>query len=240
MSYYNEGYGEQQYGQAQNYNNERPRVPEPWVTEWDARDNRWIFINRQTGDRSFEYPQQSYNSGYGGNNVQDYDGQNQRGYYEQEPQKESHTGRNVALGVVGGALGGALLMHEGEKVGEYLLNDRSSTFQQADSASEDKWDEDKYRLENDARQGIDNVEDFPEDAARWTGRGVQDVGDIPQDIENQYDNAVQDVEDVPEDVAGWAGRKVGDVEGFDVNMDNAYDQGRDQSRHDDDAYRDNY
>ncbi|KAK7888573.1 hypothetical protein LTR67_008919 [Exophiala xenobiotica] len=221
MSYYNEGYGQQQYGQAQNYNNERPRVPEPWVTEWDARDNRWIFVNRQTGDRSFEYPQQSYNSGYGGNNVQEYDGQNQRGYYEQEPQKESHTGRNVALGVVGGALGGALLMHEGEKV-------------------EDKWDEDKYRLENDARQGIDNVEDFPEDAARWTGRGVQDVEDIPQDIENKYDNAVQDVEDVPQDVADWAGRKVGDVEGFDDNMDNAYDQGRDQSRYDDDDYRDNY
>ncbi len=116
MSFYNEGYGQQQYGQGQNYNH-RPRVSEPWVTEWDARDNRWIFINCETGERSFEHPQQSYSDSYWGNNVQEYDGPNQRGFREQEPQKESHTGRNAALGILGGALGGALLMHEGEKVG---------------------------------------------------------------------------------------------------------------------------
>ena len=98
---------------------------------------------------------------------------------------------------------------------------------------EDDWDEDKYRVEQD-------VDDFPDNAARWTGEKVGEVENIPQDIENKYDNAVDDVEDIPEDVAGWAGRKVGDVERFGDdadrfgdNVDNAYDQGRDNSRYDD-------
>ncbi|KAL6252894.1 hypothetical protein RBB50_000613 [Rhinocladiella similis] len=215
MSYYNE-----RYGQSQNYN-EPPRVPEPWVARWDGEARRWYFINQQTNQQTFEYPQQSYrDEGYNRSYGQNYGGQNEGGYYEQQPQKESHTGRNVALGVLGGALAGAFVEHEGKKV-------------------EEKWDEDKYRVENDVRQDVDNVEDFPEDAARWAGRKVQDVEDIPQDVENKWDNAVQDVEDLPEDVAGWAGGKIGDVDRFGDNIDNAYDQGRDESRYDDE-YRGNY
>lgn len=104
---------------------------------------------------------------------------------------------------------------------------------------EEHWDDDKYRLENDARDGVQDVEDLPDDAARWTGRKVQEVEDIPEDVESRWDNGVQDVEDIPEDVAGWTGRKVGDVERFDDNVDNSYDQGRDDARYDDN-YRDNY
>jgi hypothetical protein len=88
---------------------------------------------------------------------------------------------------------------------------------------------------------VQNVQDFPDDAARWTGQKVGEIEDIPEDIDRKWDNAVQDVEDVPEDVAGWAGRKVGDVEEFgdDVgrfgdNLDNSYDQGRNEARYDDD------
>jgi hypothetical protein len=112
----------------------------------------------------------------------------------------------------------------------------------ANHLSEDKWDEDKYRFDNDISNGVQDVEDFPEDAARWTGKKVGEVEDIPQDIENKWDDTVQDVEDIPEDAAGWAGRRVGDVEryGDDVdrfgdNLDNSYDQGRDDAR-----YRDDY
>src|ERR1700761_5954124 len=72
---------------------------------------------------------------------------------------------------------------------------------------EEHWDEDKYRMENRIDNAEQDVADFPDDAARWTGRKVGEVEDIPQDIENDYDrakwgvenkfdNAVDDVEDI--------------------------------------------
>lgn len=60
------------------------------------------------------------------------------------------------------------------------------------------------------------MENFPENAARWTGEKVQEVEDIPDDI--AYD----------------VGQGVGDVERFGDNIDNAYDDGRDEQRYDDD------
>lgn len=33
-----------------------PYVQPPWVTRWDDEYGRWIFINEQTGERSFERP----------------------------------------------------------------------------------------------------------------------------------------------------------------------------------------
>lgn len=105
---------QQQYGSAQSYNGPPPVSP-PWVAEWDSRDNRWLYVNRETGERTFEHPQ---NRGYGAPPNQDYRGQGQGGYYQQEPPKQSHNGRNVALGAVAGLAGGALLMHEGHKVGK--------------------------------------------------------------------------------------------------------------------------
>jgi len=109
-----------------------------------------------------------------------------------------------------------------------------------DIVTERDWDQDKDRVEYDARQGVDDVENFPDDAANWTGRKVGEVEDIPQDIERKWDDGVQDVEDIPDDVAGWTGRKVGDVERFDDNIDNSYDQGRDDTRYDDNYRDDNY
>jgi hypothetical protein len=121
----------------------RPQPPPPWIAEWDSRDNRWLFVNQQTGERTFEFPQggyggqQSYGQqggyggqqggyggqqgGYGGQQG-GYGGQqgNYGGGYAAPPpeQHKSHTGRNAALGVGAGLVGGALLMHEGEKVGK--------------------------------------------------------------------------------------------------------------------------
>jgi hypothetical protein len=114
----------------------------------------------------------------------------------------------------------------------------------------DKYDleEDKYRAEGYVdrkfNDGIEDVEDAPENAARWTGREEQRVEDIPQDIdndwdrakygvENRFDNDVDRVEDAPERVAGWFGRKDGDVERFDDNVDNAYDEGKYEGRNED-------
>ncbi|EXJ87471.1 hypothetical protein A1O3_04431 [Capronia epimyces CBS 606.96] len=221
MSYYDNQYqGQGQYGQQQSQQsyNGPPQVPAPWVAEWDPQNNRWLYVNRETGQRTFESPQQSYYGGnYGGDYGQEYTRQAQGEYYPQDPPKESHTGRNIALGAAAGVLGGAVLMHEGEKV-------------------EDKWDDVKYGAEDDVANGIQDVENFPENAARWTGEKVQDVEDIPQDIENKWDNGVQDVEDIPEDVSGWVGRKVGDVDRFGDNIDDAYDQGRNDTSYDDNRY----
>ena len=61
-----------------------------------------------------------------------------------------------ALGATAGVAAGAGLMYEGEKV-------------------EGDWDREKYRMEGDVGQGVQDVEDFPEDAARWTGRKVSAV-----------------------------------------------------------------
>ena len=56
-------------------------------------------------------------------------------------------------------------MHEGEKV-------------------EGKWDEDKYRAEEGFDRFGNDVANAPEEGARWAGRRVQDVEDIPQDVDN--------------------------------------------------------
>jgi len=225
-----QSYGQQAYP-SQSYNGP-PQVPPPWIAEWDGRDNRWIFINRETGQRTFEHPQQQYGGGgYGGGY-----GQEQRGeYYEQQPQqqqKPNHSGRNMALAGVAGLAGGALLMHEGENIKQDWDRDEERVDYDADRAG-------NY-VENKFDNGVQDVEDAPEDVAGWAGRKTQEVEDIPQDIDRKWDNGVQDVEDVPEDIAGWAGREDGRVERFDDNVDNAYAQGRNEERYDDDRRDDNY
>ena len=170
MSYYNE--------QPQSYGGP-PQVPYPWVAEWDERDRRWIFINRENGERTFQHPQPSYGSGGGSYGERSYDQgygqQERREYYEQEPEKKDHHTRNTVMGAAAGLLGGAFLMHEGEKVGECNNTTYAST--SIDSAAEDKFDNAKYDLEQDARDGVQDVENFPDNAARWTGEKVQDVED---------------------------------------------------------------
>ena len=101
---------------------------------------------------------------------------------------------------------------------------------------ENRFDYDRDRVEDRVRYDEDRVEDFPEDAARWGGRKVQEVEDVPDDIRHDYDDVKDDVEDIPEEVAGWGGRKVGEVERFDDRVDDAYEAGRDEQRYDDDRY----
>lgn len=124
MSYYNDQ-SQELYGQNQGqFNRDPPQVPYPWVSEWDDRDGRWLYINRENGERTFEHPQPSYGGGgnYGERGYeQGYGGQERGDYYEQQPEKKDHHIRNTVMGAAGGLLGGALLMHEGEKVGEYTL-----------------------------------------------------------------------------------------------------------------------
>ncbi|KAG9997913.1 hypothetical protein KCU78_g16706, partial [Aureobasidium melanogenum] len=223
-----QGYGGQQqgYGGQQGYGAGQgtPQVPPPWRAVWDDRENRWLFINEQNGERTFEHPGRTggYGGGYGSSYNQGPPQSQYGGYAQQQPQqKKNHNLAYGAMGAAAGLAGGALLMHEGHEVKE-------------------DWEEDKYRAEEKFDRFENRVDDIPEDAARWTGRKVGEVEDIPQDIENDYDrakygmenrwdNAKQDVEDVPEDVAGFVGDGVGrverwgdDVDRFGDNMDNAY------------------
>lgn len=164
-SYNQQSYGQPPYGQQQSYgqpqyggyppqsynNNDRPNPPEPWIAEWDQQASTWVFVNRQTGQRTHEFPrggggyspqppaygagypppQQGYNQGPGGYPPQQQEYGNQGGYgspapqqqYGQQPEppkKKDHSGRNTAIGVAAGLAGGALLMHEGHKVGEFF------------------------------------------------------------------------------------------------------------------------
>ncbi|KAJ4377738.1 hypothetical protein N0V83_000568 [Neocucurbitaria cava] len=222
-----------------------PPVSPPWYAEWDDRDNRWLFVNQQTGERTFTYPgpgyaqqQGSYGTPQGGYG-NDQGGYNNRGAYnqsaydptqggyQQEQKKQGGNGWKYAAAGVAGVAGGALLMHEGEDMKE-------------------DWDQDKYRVEND-------VENFPENAAGWTGEQVGRVENFDDRVENRVDNAVDDVEDLPENAARWTGEKVqevedipqdinnrwdnavGDVDRFGERMDNSYDAGRDEQRYDDDS-----
>jgi len=175
-----------------------PQVPYPWRPQWDDRERRYIFVNEQNGERTWEFPGRQ-----GGN----YGGE----AYEQRapPQQQKSGGHGMmygALGAAAGLAGGALLMHEGDKIGDDFERDKDRL--------EGRFEEDKYRAEND-------VENFPDNAARWTGEKVGEVEDIPQDVEQGFDrfgnrieggfdrfgdkieDGFQDVADAPEDVANW-------------------------------------
>lgn len=80
-----------------------PSVPPPWVALWDEREQRYYYVNEQTGERSWTPPPAP--GGYGER-------------YAEEPQQQS-SNHNFGYGMAGaaaGLVGGALLMHEGEKI----------------------------------------------------------------------------------------------------------------------------
>lgn len=109
--------------------------------------------------------------------------------------------------------------------------------------------------------GVQDVEEFPEDAARWTGEAVGAVESVPDRVEYDvdraedrveqgwdntedrveqgWDNTVDAVEDAPENLAEWVGEEVGEVErvgdeveNFGDGIEASYDQGRDEERYD--------
>ena len=113
-------YGGYQQGQQQ--------LPHPWISRWDEREQRYIYINEMTGERSWTPPQPGGQSqGYGGGGG--YGSGYSQQPYGDEGQREGHHGGGgggsnaAAWGIGGAALGlgaGALLMHEGEEMSEFL------------------------------------------------------------------------------------------------------------------------
>lgn len=129
----------QAQGQAQQSG--PPAVPPPWVARWDEQDRRWLYINEQTGERTFQHPQPAYppqgqypshqyppqgqypSQGQYPPPQSQYPGQGQypsqgRPTASAPPAaaKPNHGLAYGAVGVAAGLVGGALLMHEGEKI----------------------------------------------------------------------------------------------------------------------------
>jgi hypothetical protein len=155
-------------------------LPYPWVARWDEREVRWFYLNEQTGEVSWFRPGEEsapfygepygqpppYGNPYGDPYVQPYSYEPPRGEEEQSNESHGHGhGHGLAYGAAGaaaGVLGGAVLAHEGEKICTFSLS--LTTSRQPDTltgAADDNFEEDKQ-----------DAEDFPEDAARWTGEKV--------------------------------------------------------------------
>ncbi|ODM19966.1 hypothetical protein SI65_04952 [Aspergillus cristatus] len=213
-------------------------LPYPWVARYDPNSGRQYYVNEQTGETSWEHPGSRGGGGYGGEYGGGYGGGSGgygggsggyggggygegSGYAPQEHEKKDHS---MLYGVGGAALGlagGALAMHEGEKI-------------------HDGWEEKKDSIE-------EGVHDFPENAAHWTGEKVGEAEQIPDNIEEGFDrfgnkvedgwdNTVENIEDAPENVAEWTGEKVGAVESFGDDIGDAYDEGEAEGRGGDDDW----
>lgn len=129
-----QSYGYNNSGPQQNYSQQhqqQPQVPYPWVARWDDREQRYFYINEQTGERSWAPPGQGH--GYGGGVGEGYQQQQQvygsqqqqGGYYgggeQREEKKRNGHGSAAAWGLGGAAVGvaaGAFAMHEGEEMSE--------------------------------------------------------------------------------------------------------------------------
>jgi hypothetical protein len=54
---------------------DQPQVSWPWQADWDRREECWLFINTETGERTFDYNYDRMNGGgqqgYGGGGYRD-------------------------------------------------------------------------------------------------------------------------------------------------------------------------
>lgn len=100
-------------------------LPYPWIARWDDQSQRYYYVNEQTGETTWEHPGGlygggGYGSGGGGYGGGGYGGGGY-GEYPQEQQQEPKKDHSMMYGLGGAALGlagGALAMHEGEKIRE--------------------------------------------------------------------------------------------------------------------------
>jgi hypothetical protein len=43
---------------TQQQQQQQQQVQRPWISQWDDREQRYVYINEETGERSWEVPQQ--------------------------------------------------------------------------------------------------------------------------------------------------------------------------------------
>ncbi|KAI6860514.1 hypothetical protein KC343_g16133 [Hortaea werneckii] len=208
-----------------------PQLSYPWQAFWEAGDGRYLYVNEQTGQRTFDAP----SAGYGGYSAAPPPPPADGAVYGdrsdatvpsgkvKEGSSGSHGLMYGALGAAAGLAGGAFIAHE---AGEWFDG-------------------------SDERDMEREIEEFPENTAEWTGEKVGEAENIPEDVEQGFDrfgnevesgfeDVEEDVEDAPADVAEWAGEKEGEIEGFGDGvarfgdeMGDAYDDGRAEGRQED-------
>lgn len=81
-----------------------PPLPPGWHAEWAAQEQRYIFINQYTGERSWNHPGAGQGQGHSYGAPQ-----------PPQPQQKNHTLLAGGVGAAAGLLGGAFLMHEKDK-----------------------------------------------------------------------------------------------------------------------------
>jgi hypothetical protein len=45
-------------GQDTQQQQQQQQVQRPWISQWDDREQRYVYINEETGERSWEVPRQ--------------------------------------------------------------------------------------------------------------------------------------------------------------------------------------
>jgi hypothetical protein len=244
------GYGQQPYQQQSNssYGSQPPPVSPPWYAEWDSRENRWLFVNQQTGERTFNQPGAGYSQqqgnygappqqggyGYGQGGYSNQGAYQQTGYdpsrgsgYQHEEHKSGGNGMKYAAAGAAGLAGGALLMHESDNIGKPAL--LKSTYNVPilphtnPATTEHGFDNATAGAERRFDEFGNDISNFPENAAGYAGEQVGRVENFGDDVEQKWDNGVNDVENFPENAAEWTGEKVQAVEDIPQDMENKWD-----------------
>ncbi|RMY73001.1 hypothetical protein D0863_04161 [Hortaea werneckii] len=195
-------------------------LPYPWQAFWEAGEGRYLYVNKQTGQRTFDAP----SAGYGGYNTAPPPPSADRAIYDDRADATVPSGKEKD-GSSGspGLAGGAFLAHE---AGEWFdESDERDMEREIEEIPEDtaEWTGEK----------VGEAEDIPKDVEQGFDR-------FGNEVESGFEDVEEDVEDAPAEVAGWAGEKEGEIEGFgdDVErfgdeMGDAYDDGRAEGRQED-------
>lgn len=92
-----------------------PQVPHPWVARWDDRERRYLFVNEQSGERSWEMPGHASTGDYGRDGSaqqygggQQYDGGQQYGGGQSCAQQNQYEGEEQSKEGSHGLLYGGL------------------------------------------------------------------------------------------------------------------------------------
>jgi len=153
-----------------------PQPPRPWRAEWDGQDQRWAFVNEESGQRTFAFP--------GGPPPQQ----------QQQQQHKSHEG----LYAVGGVLAGAAAMYEGEKIHRDWDADKARVDADAQRVGDDIVDAPEDAAQWAGRK-VQDVEDIPQDVDN-------DVNRFDNRVDQGFDNAVDDTAGAIGDAVGGVER----------------------------------
>lgn len=151
-----------------------PDAPWPWRARWDDGECRYFFLNENTGERRWDFPQDEVVT----ESTTYYDDDRRGEYtddrvYESQDVIDERERRND--GMMYGAMGAAAGIGAGALVAE-----------EAGRLEGDKW-----RMENDVEEGFDRVGDdiidAPENVANWVGEKVGDVERYGDNIDYSYE-----------------------------------------------------